>query len=122
MEAYSSVGNTTPWEVGLKLPNKIDEIQQVGIEGFHISQCFHLMAFCKSIFQHLLVASHQTYRTFLSTICLKFQAKYMSPESGRFWQNSIYVTMVRVNSFFHNCSTMETVKGANNKVIVLSFW
>ena len=44
-----------PWEVGLKLPNKIDEIQQMGIAGSHISQCFHLMTFYKSIFQHLLV-------------------------------------------------------------------
>ena len=37
MGACSSVGNTTPWEVGLKLTNKIDEIQQMGIEGSHIS-------------------------------------------------------------------------------------
>ena len=33
-----------------------------------------------------------------------FRQNTCSPESGKFWQNSIHVTMVRVNYFFHNCS------------------
>ena len=46
--------------------------------GRRADQYFHLMAFCKSKFQHLLVVS-QTCCTFLGNICLKFQAKSMFP-------------------------------------------
>jgi len=51
------VGNTTPWEMGLRLPNKKDETQQKGIHNSQILQYFHLMAFYQGKFQHPQVAS-----------------------------------------------------------------